>query len=437
MATTPGVLYRHSRACKGETCANNCNSDSDAPWQAWVFDAKYVDAVTGKKGKKIVRRFPDFAAAKGWRADASGEVRRQKLRATDRATAQRTLADEVKDWLEGAKAGAIQTKRETAYKPAVIRNYELSLRLRVLPTLGDRRFTEIRLGDLLALKEQLVGAGCSGSTVRNSFVPLQAIYRRARLQQRIEVDPTADLPLPTAGSRERAATPEQGVELLGAIDGREAAVWATAFYAGLRRGELRALRVGAVDLEALTIAVEHGWDDVEGEIAPKSRAGRRTVFVLEVLKPHLEPLVEGRAADEFVFGSGTGPFDPRAIMRKAERAWNAVDQAAKASAEEAEEDPPAPLVRFTLHEARHSFSTWMDHAGISGDRADRYMGHSDGSVSGRYRHLLPKQIFEDRAELDRWLAGDPAEVVPIASVASPAAPAAASPAVGAISSGVG
>ena len=56
----------------------------------------------------------------------------------------------------------------------------------------------------------------------------------------------------------------------------ETALWATAFYAGLRRGELRALRVRDVDFDAGTIAVERGWDDKEGPIAPKSRAHARS-----------------------------------------------------------------------------------------------------------------------------------------------------------------
>ena len=60
---------------------------------------------------------------------------------------------------------------------------------------------------------------------------------------------------------------------LAELGAREAALWATGFYAGLRRGELRALRVGDVDLEAATIAVERGWDDKEGPVSPKSRAG--------------------------------------------------------------------------------------------------------------------------------------------------------------------
>jgi integrase len=184
------------------------------------------------------------------------------------------------------------------------------------------------------------------------------------------------------------------------------APWATAFYAGLRRGELRALRVHNVDLEAATIDVEHSWDDKEGQIDPKSRAGTRKVFLLNALRSYLAPLLEGRDGDELVFGHGDTPFEPRAVARKVERAWNTADKRG---------GKQPPLVRFTLHEARHSFSTWMDHAGISPDRADRYMGHSAGGVAGRYQHLLPAQIAEDAQRLDAYLAGSAAgKVVPLA-----------------------
>jgi integrase len=314
--------------------------------------------------------------------------------------------------LRGARAGRILSKREQPYKPGVVRNYELSLRLRVLPELGDRRLDAIDLSDLLDLKERLIGDGCSASTVRNSFVPLQAIYRRARLGQRVAIDPTIDLPLPTAGVRDRAASPEQAAELLEPLAELERALWATAFYAGLRRGEMRALRPRDVDLDAAVISIERGWDEKEGAIAPKSRAGVRRVFVLAALHPLLEPFVD-RAADPdgLLFGySAATPFEPRAVARKAARAW------AAANAKRAEAEL-SPLALFTFHEARHSFSTWLDHAGVSPDRADRYMGHStDATVPGRYRHLLPGQMAEDARTLDAWLAGVTAgKVVPLAA----------------------
>jgi integrase len=237
---------------------------------------------------------------------------------------------------------------------------------------------------------------------------LQAIYRRARRNGVVAVNPTLDLGLPTAGTRDRAATPQQAGELLQPLDEREQGMWATAFYAGLRRGELRALRVRNVDVITGVVAVEHSWDDKEGEVAPKSRAGTRKVFLLDALRPFLELLLDSRDADALVFGSGETPFEPRAVARKAERAWGVTDK-------KRAQDKRDPLVRFTLHEARHSFSTWLDHAGVSPDRADRYIGHSSGSVASRYRHLLSAQLAEDAKHLAAYLDGSTAgTVVPLA-----------------------
>jgi len=72
-----------------------------------------------------------------------------------------------------------------------------------------------------------------------------------------------------------AASPaaEEAARLITALGKDDQALWATAFYAGLRRGELRALRIQDVDLSAGVIRVERSWDDEEGPIVPKSIAG--------------------------------------------------------------------------------------------------------------------------------------------------------------------
>jgi integrase len=390
--STVGVLYRHSRECQDpDRCGNRCNPSAE-PWQAWVYSKR--------DKKKIRRRFATHAAAKGWRTDALKAVKDKKLR----APTTRTLQEEVDDWLDGAQEGRILNKRNQRYKPAVLRNYEIALRLRVLPELGSRKLADIDLSDLIELKEQLLGEGVDGSTLRNTFVPLKAVYRRARIAGRVPVNPTIDLELPTSGRRDRAATPAQATDQLDALGELERGLWGAAFYAGLRRGELRALRVGSVDLGAGTISVEHGWDAVEGEIAPKSQAGVRRVFLLEALRPLIRPLVEDRGATAFVFGSDTSPFEPRNVERKAHRAVKAENDKRQKEAEETN-TKPVLVEWFGLHEARHSFSTFMDHAGISETRADRYMGHSAAGVAGRYRHLLPGQIAEDAGRVDEYVTG--------------------------------
>ena len=57
----------------------------------------------------------------------------------------------------------------------------------------------------------------------------------------------------------RIAGPSQAATLLSALGERDRALWAAAFYTGLRRGELRGLRWEDVDLTTGTIKVRRAW----------------------------------------------------------------------------------------------------------------------------------------------------------------------------------
>src|SRR5207302_4129115 len=83
-------------------------------------------------------------------------------------------------WLAGAEAGSIRNRSGDAYKPSAIRGYEQALRLRVLPALGALRVNEIRRGEVQALVDRLLVAGHNPSTIRNTLLPLRAIFRRCR-----------------------------------------------------------------------------------------------------------------------------------------------------------------------------------------------------------------------------------------------------------------
>ena len=125
-------------------------------------------------------------------------------------------------------------------------------------------------------------------------------------------------------------------------------MWACAFYAGLRRGELQALRCSAVDLGASTIQVERSWDQYEGAIDPKSQTSTRTVPLLAILRDYLDQhlLVTGRSGDELIFGrTPTHAFVASTIRAWAKRAWET-----------------AELERITLHQCRHTFASLLSRA---------------------------------------------------------------------------
>lgn len=384
----PGIRVRHSRTCP-ELSGGRCRCSPT--YEAWVFDRR--------TGAKIRKSFPTLAAARGWRADATSLMNRGGYKAPTR----NTLRDAGDKWIAGAKAEppTVLNRSGRPYKPSVLRGYESDLKHHVYPELGASRLADLARGDLQALVDRLVGKGLSGSKVRNVLMPVRVVIRHALEHDELVANPTAHLRLPAQGEpRDRAASAGEAAELLDALPDVERGIWATAFYAGLRRGELRALRAGDVDLKAGTITVVRGWDDVVGAIDPKSRASARTVFVLDALRPHIEPLTKrSKDPDGLLFGlRPTTAFEPKNIVRKAKAAWE------KANVARAKEELE-PLRPIALHEARHSFSTFLDHAGVSEARADRYMGHANASVAARYRHLLPTQIADDRQRVDAYLAG--------------------------------
>ena len=173
-------------------------------------------------------------------------------------------------------------------------------------------------------------------------MPLRVIFRRAVEDGDVAVNPCAHLRLPAVrGRRERIASPQEAEQLLSALPARDRPVWATALYAGLRRGELMALRWDDVDLANGVIRVERAYDEkAHREIEPKSRAGRRTIRIVGALR---DILVVHKAnqtrADALVF-SGDARFQPSNLWRRAQSAWKR-----------------AGVEPIGLHEARHTFAS--------------------------------------------------------------------------------
>lgn len=226
-------------------------------------------------------------------------------------------------WLESAREGRIRNRSGDRYKPSTLRGYEQALREYVYPALGSAKLQNIRPGEVQRLADALVGRGLNPSTVRNALLPLRAICRRSLRQGDLAVNPTIGLEIPAVRSmRSRVVTPAEAQTLIRAAPGQDQVLWATAFYAGLRRGELQALCWSDIDLARGVIKVERSWDQKQGVIQPKSAAGERRVPIAAVLRDYLDAHRMSKPKG-LVFARGDGtPFSPATISQRAERAWS-------------------------------------------------------------------------------------------------------------------
>jgi len=377
MAQRTGIEVRHKKACavrRGGRC--NCQPT----YQASVWSAR--------ESKRIRKTFPTLAEARAWRSETQTGVRRGTLR----APAHTTVREAAEELVAGMKSGRVRTRSGDVYKPSAIRSYEAALRDHVVPRIGQARLGDVQHRDVQRLADDLLAQGRDPSTVRNALMPLRVIFRRAAEDGDVAVNPCAHLRLPAVrGRRERIASPDEAERLLAALPERDRPVWAAALYAGLRRGELLALRWENVDLASGVIRVERAYDDKERvEIEPKSLAGRRAVPIVGALRDVLVEHKQRQGRDVgLAFGAGAErPLQPSNLWRRAQRAWKR-----------------AGLEPIGLHEARHTFASVLIAAGVNAKAITTYMGHASIKTTyDLYGKLMPGSEAEGVALVDAYLA---------------------------------
>jgi integrase len=375
---TPGLRERHSKRC---ATTNGGKCDCTPTWEAFVFDKS--------TGQKIRYTAKTKTEAKLWRQDAIVALRQGALHAPREGD--RRVGQALDDLVAGMLDGTVFDRSGRRYRPSTIRNYKADVASHLKPALGTLRVAELRRGDIQRLIDRMHSDGLAGSTIRNKIEPLRVLYRRAVQDEEVTVNPTTQLRLPAlpTGSR-RIADPDRAARLLDALPDTERALWATAFYAGLRMGELRALRWRHVDFENGLIRVEAGWDDYEGEQDTKTVAGVRTVPLVGRLRSELarHRLASGRGPDDLCFGETASRAPVRSTVRsRAIRAWSAAGM-----------DPLTP------HEARHTCASYLAAAGLSHKEVQTAMGHADiRTTLNLYAKAVPGWEQDAAAKLDAYL----------------------------------
>src|SRR6266508_2583696 len=139
-----GIEVRHARSCAsraGKRC--NCNPG---------YRVAAYDAISRRK---VSKTFRTLGAARRWRAGAQT----QAAKGVRLAGTSQTLRDAAEAFAYGIASGAVRTKAGERYKPSVVREYERSLRLHILPKLGGAKLSKLQRRDVQRLVDELLESG--------------------------------------------------------------------------------------------------------------------------------------------------------------------------------------------------------------------------------------------------------------------------------------
>jgi integrase len=311
----------------------------------------------------------------------------------ERADAGLTFADVATEWLAGVRSGVIgrrKGRKGVGYSETTLQGYERSLRYVLLPEFGPRAASEIDEGEWQSWVDRLSREGLSRSRIANHLAVARAVYGWAsrptrRLVPRntligIELPPNDEKP------RTRVADADEAAALLNALAPEDVVPYALAFYAGLRRSEIRRLQWPDVELDGYRLRV----------VKSKSQAGTgRRPPIAEPLRPILlnEYMRQGRPKD--------GPVVTVSVISnkfgdRSRKFWGwkrAHDDSWVASG-----SPSPPLEPITLHECRHTYASFLMAAGYTLKELMEYMGHSSLQAAERYIKLLPRPDETDPAD---------------------------------------
>ncbi len=168
-----------------------------------------------------------------------------------------TFADAVAEymrWLE----------HDRARKPSTLRDYESIIRAHLLPAFGDERLEDITTDQVEAWSSRLAGSGMGNRTRLKILTVLHGVMGRAKRVWKLPRNPITDVekPAQTKSSRiEVFSTEEIQALVRAAASEQDAAIYLTAAYTGLRRGELIALRWRNVDFPRRHIRVSASYTE--------------------------------------------------------------------------------------------------------------------------------------------------------------------------------
>jgi integrase len=271
-----------------------------------------------------------------------------------------------------------------------VSGYESLLRSRVLPPLGTMPLNKVSPAVVDAWVADMIDDGLSPSRIRQSHQLLGAMMRLAVRRGLISSDPTDGTELPAAINREQRFLTAAELQAIakGMPERLRAAVW-TLGIAGLRFGEMAALKPADIDILRRRIAIRRSVTEVGGRLVSGCTKNRKTRSVAipkalaEILAAHLATHERDTA-----FPNSKGGTLRVSNFR------SHILKACEATGVES----------IRIHDLRHTAASLMLAVEPDLHLVMRQLGHSSISVTvDRYGHLMPDRAEQVADKLDALL----------------------------------
>ena len=385
----------------------------DGRWRAAVTTGKDAN---GKPKRKVFT-----AATRHEVADEMTKALRDQQQGVNVNPGKLTVGQFLKDWLTAIKYDVT---------PATFVSYENTVRLHLIPPIGELRLSKLAAPHVQRLKDEAitavvkVGPGVkkpiegqpapeaqhlSNSTVRYCLKVLRMALDHACKLDLVPRNVAVFVDFPKVEHAEiEPFTVEQAMRFIEATKGhRLGALFSVATAIGLRKGEALGLKWSAIDFERGTLAVRIALQRVKmpGEkkgkllLTEPKRKSRRTINLPRVC---LSALLEHRAIQEqerslagtrwkeadYVFTSGIGtPMEPRNL----ERAYRQILAL-------------AGLHHIRIHDLRHTAATLLLTQGVHPRVVMELLGHSQIAITmNTYSHVVPALMKEAANQMDAAL----------------------------------
>ena len=267
--------------------------------------------------------------------------------------------------------------------------YEAPLR-RIRDRFSGESVEEVSAAEVQAFLADLGKRGYSRRSVQMHRDVLNMIFNDAIVSGALRFNPCAAVSMPRNLPVKKRELPSD-VALEAVKAGAELPFGLFALfclYAGLRRGEVLALRWEDLDLDGRLIHVTRAVEFIGNEAhfkAPKSAAGLRTVPLLDPLAAALPPAGSGRI---FPREDG-GPLSKTQFRKRWDRYCQELG------------------FQITAHQLRHGFATILFEAGVSDKDAQELLGHSSIAVTRDvYTHIRASRRQETVDRLNAFFSSE-------------------------------